>query len=662
MQQFMAAPDAKPINIESLKVSAFWRPGLRIMGNLRFPAKALVICAAVMLPWAWTTWSLYSAKMESIEFSSKEQLGVQYAREVFPVIDLAQQLRIDASASAAAGSETPTMAATRNKFQAALAQLAEVDKKIGDKLDSRKAFDATRQALADTEKASGLVAVFVAQSAHVQSYIALLQQISDNSNLTLDPDVDSFYLMDAALFRVPDVIENSGKLRGIGLAAMKAGSVTPEQRRAMSDMIPIADFQFRNLKEGLAKSVAYNPALASKIDTKNAIDTTDAYLKLVHKSLIDGEDFSPENQAAYLAAANATLTSQYDLARRLMASLDGLLQARLDAMRRGLIVTGVVTLLGLFIAGYFFYSFFVVTRGGLNMIREHLKEMSEGDLRNPPGTHWGSDEPAKLIGDLRLTYDALHGLIRKVRHGARALHGASNEIASASTDLAGRTEAAAASLEQQASAMEEIASQVAATADRARIAETFAVENSEVAIRGGKVFGQVVTTMRDIRDSSSKIGDIIGVIDGIAFQTNILALNAAVEAARAGDAGRGFAVVASEVRSLAGRSAEAAREIKSLIAVSVESVEAGASVVEDAGKTMTTVVTNAQQITNYLHEISDAAKQQAAGVDEVGRAIQDLDRNTQQNAALVEQTTAAAGALTEQADILQHEIANFRVA
>ena len=662
MQKFMAAPAAEPIGIESLKASAFLRPGLRIMGNLRFPAKALLICVAVLLPWAWTTWSLYSTKTENINFASKEQLGVQYVREVFPVIDLAQQLRRDASASAAGGSDSPALVATKSKFQAALANLAEMDKKIGGKLDSSKAFDATRQALVDTEKANGLAAVFVAQTAHVQSYIALLQQISENSNLTLDPEVDSYHMMDAALFRILDVVENSGKLRGLGLAAMKTGTVTPEQRRAIVEMIPIAEFQFRNLKEGLAKAVAYNPALGAKIDVKSTFDATGVYLKLVRKSVIDGEDFSPESQTAYLAAANATLGNQFELAQRLLTSLDGLLATRVAGMRRDLILTGSLTALGLFFAGYFFYSFFVVTRGGLNLLRQHLNEMSEGDLRNTPGAHWGSDEPALLIGDLRLTYDALHGLIRKVRHGARALHGASNEIAAASTDLAARTEAAAASLEQQASAMEEIGSQVAATADRARTAESFAVENSEVATRGGKVFGQVVTTMRDIRDSSSKIGDIISVIDGIAFQTNILALNAAVEAARAGDAGRGFAVVASEVRSLAGRSAEAAREIKSLIAVSMESVEAGANVVEDAGKTMTTVVTNALQITNYLHEISDAAKQQAAGVDEVGRAIQDLDRNTQQNAALVEQTTAAAGALTEQADILQDEIANFRVA
>ena len=662
MQQFMAAPGAPPIAIESLKASAFWRPGLRIMGNLRFPAKALLICIAVLLPWAWTTWSLYSTKTESMDFSSKEQLGVQYARVVFPVLDTAQQLRRDASASAAAGSESPELTATKSKFQAALANLAEVDKKLGGKLDSHKAFAATQQALADTDKASGLAAVFVAQTAHVQSYIALLHQISDNSNLTLDPDVDSFYIMDAALFRIPDVLENTGKLRGLGLAAMKTGAVTPEQRRAMTEMIPIAEFQFRNLKEGLAKAVAHNPALAAKIDVKSAFDSTEAYFKLVRKSVIEGEDFSPESQAAYLAAGNTTLGNQYELAQRLLTALDALVDVRVKAMRSDLILAGTLSAVGLFVAGYFFYAFFLVTRGGLDLVRQHLNEMSAGDLRNPPGAHWGSDEPALLIGDLRLTYDALHGLIRKVRHGARALHGASSEIAAASSDLAARTEAAAASLEEQASAMEEIGSQVAATAELARTAESFAVENSDVATRGGKVFGQVVTTMRDIRDSSSKIGDIISVIDGIAFQTNILALNAAVEAARAGDAGRGFAVVASEVRSLAGRSAEAAREIKSLIAVSMESVEAGANVVEDAGKTMTAVVTNAQKVTNYLHEISDAAKQQAAGVDEVGRAIQDLDRNTQQNAALVEQTTAAAGALTEQADILQDEIANFRVA
>jgi methyl-accepting chemotaxis protein len=175
------------------------------------------------------------------------------------------------------------------------------------------------------------------------------------------------------------------------------------------------------------------------------------------------------------------------------------------------------------------------------------------------------------------------------------------------------------------------------------------------------VFAEVTSTMREIQTSSSKISDIISVIDGIAFQTNILALNAAVEAARAGEQGRGFAVVASEVRSLAGRSAEAAREIKQLISTSVDKVRSGTKVVEEAAQAMGEVVTNARQINAFLGEISVASREQAQGVTQVGQAIQELDRNTQQNAALVEQTSAAAGALREQAESLQNEIANFKV-
>jgi methyl-accepting chemotaxis protein len=288
--------------------------------------------------------------------------------------------------------------------------------------------------------------------------------------------------------------------------------------------------------------------------------------------------------------------------------------------------------------------------------------MSDGDLRYIPSKPLGSDEPAAVITDLRVTYESLHALIRQVRHGARALHGASSEISAASLDLSARTEASAAALEQQAAAMEEIGSTVRATAENAKAAATFAMDNSNVAETCGKVVSEVVTTMRDIQDSSAKIGDIIGVIDSIAFQTNILALNAAVEAARAGESGRGFAVVASEVRSLAGRSASAAREIKSLISASGEKIDGGTRVVEQAGYQIKLLVENARQINHSLSEIAKAANEQAIGVEEVGRSIHDLDRNTQQNAALVEQTSAAAGALKDQADTLQEEIAHFRVA
>ena len=332
------------------------------------------------------------------------------------------------------------------------------------------------------------------------------------------------------------------------------------------------------------------------------------------------------------------------------------------ARNQNLVFTAVALGVCLLISFYFFVGFYRANKGGLDMISLHLQEMAEGDLRNSPNDPWGRDEPAQLLREMQKVYLSLHGLIRKVRHGARELHTASNEIASASMDLAGRTEASAAALEEQSSAMEEIGSTVGSTAEHAQTAATFAADNAHVAEKGGSVIAQVVTTMHDIQESSAKINDIIGVIDGIAFQTNILALNAAVEAARAGEAGRGFAVVASEVRSLAQRSAGAAREIKGLITTSVDKVDSGTRIVQEAGNTMAQVVNNAKQINQYLGEIAVSSREQASGVEQVGQSIQELDRSTQQNAALVEETTSAASALKQQAELLQAEIANFKVA
>jgi methyl-accepting chemotaxis protein len=263
---------------------------------------------------------------------------------------------------------------------------------------------------------------------------------------------------------------------------------------------------------------------------------------------------------------------------------------------------------------------------------------------------------------LRAAFERMHGVVTSVQRSAGSIEVASAEIASGNHDLSARTEQAASSLEETAASMEQLNSTVRQSADSARQASQIAVANAEVAARGGAVVGQVVTTMNEITTSSKKISDIIGVINGIAFQTNILALNAAVEAARAGEQGRGFAVVAGEVRNLAQRSAEAAKEIKALIGTSVNRVEAGSRLVSEAGSTIGEVVANAQRIANIIGEITAAANEQSDGIGQVNVAVNQLDQMTQQNAALVEQSSAAAQSLKDQALSLAQAILVFHAS
>jgi methyl-accepting chemotaxis protein len=271
------------------------------------------------------------------------------------------------------------------------------------------------------------------------------------------------------------------------------------------------------------------------------------------------------------------------------------------------------------------------------------------------------DETGQLLDALRDMNDNLLKIVGEVRTGTDTIATASNEIASGNMDLSSRTEQQAGSLEETASAMEELTSTVKQNADNARQANQLAVTASEVAVAGGNVVGQVVDTMGSINDSSKKIVDIIGVIDGIAFQTNILALNAAVEAARAGEQGRGFAVVASEVRSLAQRSAAAAKEIKILIDDSVSKVDVGSKLVEQAGSTMEEVVNSVRRVTDIVSEITAASHEQSQGIEQINHAITQMDEVTQQNAALVEQAAAAAQSMQEQAARLSEVVGVFKL-
>ncbi|WP_321854186.1 methyl-accepting chemotaxis protein [Paraburkholderia tropica] len=298
----------------------------------------------------------------------------------------------------------------------------------------------------------------------------------------------------------------------------------------------------------------------------------------------------------------------------------------------------------------------------LSGVRDAMEAIGagEGDLTQRLNAS-GSDEVAQIARAFNGFMDKLRDVMRHIRDASQSVRVASDEIAAGNVDLSGRTESAAASLQQTAASMEQITSTVAQTANAAQQADTTTQSASVVATRGGEVIAHVVATMGSIQTASVKIADIIGVIDGIAFQTNILALNAAVEAARAGEQGRGFAVVAGEVRSLAQRSAQAAREIKVLIESTVASVDSGSMLVRRAGETMDEIVGNVSGVATIIAEVTDAADEQTRGIQEVNRAVSQLDEMVQQNAALVEESTAAAAALRTQAANLADAVAQFKV-
>ncbi len=332
-------------------------------------------------------------------------------------------------------------------------------------------------------------------------------------------------------------------------------------------------------------------------------------------------------------------------------------QARFVMVRN--ISIGVIVF-GVLLAGFMAFWLIRLIARPLHEAVRIARSVAAGDLTQQIHVN-STNETGQLLQALKEMNDSLSKTVSAVRHSTETITVASGEIASGNADLSSRTEAQAGSLEETASSMEELTSTVRQNADNARQANQLVVSASEVAVKGGSVVGEVVTTMGSIKDSSRKIVDIIGVIDSIAFQTNILALNAAVEAARAGEQGRGFAVVASEVRNLAQRSASAAKEIKALIDDSVNKVDVGSKLVDQAGSTMEEIVTSVKHVADIMSEITSASQEQSDGIEQVNQAISQMDEMTQQNAALVEQAAAAAQSMQDQAVELSGAVAIFKL-
>jgi methyl-accepting chemotaxis protein len=383
---------------------------------------------------------------------------------------------------------------------------------------------------------------------------------------------------------------------------------------------------------------------------------------MVIKLKVDGklEESNALLDSTYLPAAEAyqaTVAEFLGMQRALLDELTGEIKdLREKSRNRVAMLASLCVALGVFIAVW-------LTRSITRPIHDAVtaaRRVADGDLTGQIDVK-SRDEIGQLQQALKDMNGNLLRIVGDIRSGTEAIATSSSEIASGNQDLSSRTEQQASSLEETASSMEELTSTVKQNADNAQQANQLAMTAADVAVKGGQVVSQVVDTMSDIDASSKKIVDIIAVIDGIAFQTNILALNAAVEAARAGEQGRGFAVVATEVRSLAQRSAAAAKEIKDLIGDSVAKVETGTALVDQAGKTMEDVVSSIRRVTDIVAEISAASKEQSAGIEQVNQAIAQMDQVTQQNAALVEEAAAASQSMHDQSRQLSRTVSEFRL-
>jgi methyl-accepting chemotaxis protein len=634
--------------------------------NLRFANKFLLIALLAGLMLAVPTIIFVRVNLEKIAAAKKEVGGLLPIQDGMKLTQLSQQHR-GLSGGALAGNAAQATARqakegevsqAHTKVQGAVAALgnAKLDAQVVKIGNDWKALSAAvgGKSIAGPES-------FARHTAMIADQLALSEDIVNASGIALDPNAAGYYLQSAVLHHMPHVTEGLGQMRARGNALLVKGSATPEDKVRLEALGGGIRVSMQAARKAIDLATAANPALAAALGDAltKAVGATDEGLRLVDEKIIRAEALN-HPPAEYFAATTKIIDVQFGLITVAFEALRKQLDDTVAAAQRELLIGVASIALMTALAAWIMFVITTTTTSSVSLALRLAKGVAAGDLSQQIVAR-GNDEMGHLLHALATMQSSLSSVVTAVRRDSEGVAAASAEIAQGNNDMSARTESQASALEQTAASMEELSGTVRQNADSARTANQLALSASSVAIKGGEVVAQVVDTMKGINESSHKISDIIQVIDGIAFQTNILALNAAVEAARAGEQGRGFAVVASEVRSLAGRSADAAKEIKILINASVERVEQGTVLVDQAGITMNEVVTSIRRVTDIMGEISAASNEQALGVAQVGEAVKQMDEVTQQNAALVEEMAAAASSLKNQASDLVETVSVFRL-
>ena len=635
-----------------------WAPGVRLFRRIGFQAKASILTTVFLVPITLLSWQYFKDKAATIEFTRAERVGVSTMQHLVPVMKGVIDVRNATRAMLGGHNAQADHQAARQATDQALADLARHVSDSGDPLH----ISAQVQALQDSWRATASAKNGVDTQGRTvfgpvtSAVVALLYAVGDNSNLVLDPDLDSYYLMNALVLTLPQMLENTGQLWGWGTYALSAGGLSSEQAAKWAVWSARVQSGAEDMRRYLERAMSASDLLRARADL-GALDRAEALRKLADQVL----SRSGAKASDYHREGQATLAALVGMYGHHLPLLDQLLEQREARLTRARDATAAVLALSLLLSAYLFVSFRKVLEGGLREVVFHIDAIRDGNLGTQPRA-WGADEAAGLMHTIAELQQSLRRIVTQIRDSAEHIVHASQEIASGSSDLARRTEASASGLQQSASAMAHISHTVRSTADVAAEASSLATHNAQAARDGGQIIHTMIDTMDDIRQSSRRIGDITSTIDGIAFQTNLLALNAAVEAARAGEQGKGFAVVAAEVRSLAQRAATAAREINHLVSDSVRRIESGTAVVDQAGSAVDGIVQQTLQINELLARIAESARSEAQDVQQTTQAVQAMDEATQQNATLVEQTAAAAASMRDQAQVLASEVATFSLA
>jgi methyl-accepting chemotaxis protein len=637
-----------------------------LVNRLRLPHKFLILSLIAVILAAIPTYFYVREAAKSLDAYLAEQDGVPHVADVLKTIQLTQQHR---GLSALYLGQVPGVEGKRQAKQDEADQLYAKVGAIVKAIDDKDVTAAWDEARADWERLRTGVATraltvpqsFAAHTALVPKLLKVNDLVGDYYGLSLDPDKDSYQLIQSMYYQLPYLTEELGKTRALGAGLLARHEATPEERARLSAYIGRVNDRQDQARTAFAKAAAANPAIEAALgeSMREAARAAATFTKVAGDAIVQAEalSYSPEQ---YVNLATQTIDLQFKVNQAAAAQIAAMLKTKIADfyITRWLMLGSMLALVALAgaVAWLISRSVTVPLQNAVTV----AQSVARGDLVSDFEVG-APNEVGQMLRALKHMNDSLRTIVSDVRASIDNIGAATRDIASGNADVSARLEAQASSLEETASSMEELTSTVRQNAENARQANALVVNASTVATRGGEVVSQVVQTMGEINASSHRIVDIIATIDGIAFQTNILALNAAVEAARAGEQGRGFAVVASEVRSLAQRSAAAAKEIKDLIGQSVEKVESGNRLADRAGQAMGEIVGSVERITTIMSEIATASAEQGSGIELVNQAITQMDDMTQQNAALVEQTAAASASLQEQAESLIVSMSVFRL-